>query len=240
MAKITGRLVERTQIAQGTLSIGLELEGGALAFQPGQFIRLGLIDPPRPDPKGHVRSFSIASAPGDARLMIATRMTGSPYKTSLAEVPLGTSVTVNGPGGKFLLDPNPEVPAVLFAGGIGITPFRSMIKYALEREQARRLTLVYANRCPEQAAFLEELEAWAGAGGMFRLLATMTQPEASARPWGGLTGYVDAAFVRAHVPELPTCYVAGPPGFVGAVTQALREAGVGPEKIRSDEFIGYN
>ena len=150
-------------------------------------------------------------------------------------------VSVSGPSGDFALDPKSDAPVVLFAGGIGITPFRSMIKHAREQSSARRLTLVYANRCPEQAAFLAELEAWAKDNASFRLLATMTQPEKSKTGWNGPAGYVDADFVRRHLPEEPagSCYVAGPPRFVESVAQALREAGVDEKRVWTDEFTGY-
>ena len=116
-----------------------------------------------------------------------------------------------------------------------------MLKHVLKHDPARSLTLIYANRFSEQAAFLEELEAWAKDSPNFHLLATMTQPEKANRPWGGLTGYVDISFVRQHLPELPSggCYVAGPPRFVAAVTQTLREAGVDGEHVWTDEFTGY-
>ena len=241
MAKLTLLLSERKQVAEATMSFSFELAGQSFSFQPGQFIRVGLPNPPHPDPKGNARSFSIASAPSDPYLLIASRMTGSPFKTSLAEVPLGTPVSISGPAGSFVLDPNSHSPVALFAGGIGITPFRSMIKHVLEHDPARRLTLVYANRCREQAAFLEELEAWAKDNANFRLLATMTQPEKSKQPWNGPTGYVDTSFVRQYLPELASggCYVAGPPRFVAGVTQTLREAGVGEEHVWTDEFTGY-
>ena len=241
MAKLTLLLSEREQVAEATIGFRFELAGQSFLFEPGQFIRVGLPNPPHPDPKGNARSFSIASAPSDRFLLIASRMTGSPFKTSLAEVPLGAPVSIIGPAGSFILDPNSRAPVALFAGGIGITPFRSMIKHALKHDPARRLTLVYANRCSEQAAFLEELEAWAKDNANFRLLATMTQPEKCKHPWNGPKGYVDAGFVRQHLPELPAggCYVAGPPRFVTGVTQTLREAGVAGEQVWTDEFTGY-
>jgi ferredoxin-NADP reductase len=239
--KLTFRLGERKPVAEATMSFRLELAGQGFSFQPGQFVRVGLSDPPYPDPKGNVRSFSIASAPADPCVLIAIRMTGSPFKRSLADMPLGSPVIVGGPSGKFVLDPNSDAPVALFAGGIGITPFRSMIKHAREQSSARRLTLVYVNRCPEQAPFLEELEAWAKDNANFRLLAAMTQPAISKRGWNGLTGYVDASFVRQYLPEEPAggCYVAGPPRFVEGITRALREAGVDEKRVWTDEFTGY-
>ncbi len=241
MAKLTLLLIERKPVAEATMSFRFDLAGQSFPFQPGQFVRVGLADPPHPDPKGNARSFSIASAPSDPFLLIACRMTGSAFKTSLAEVPLGTPVTVSGPAGSFILDQGSRAPAALFAGGIGITPFRSMIQHARGQHPARPLTLVYANRCREQAAFLEELETWAQNDPNFRLLATMTQPEHSKASWTGLTGYVDLAFLQHHLPEMPPggCYVAGPPRFVSAVALALREAGLGQDRLRTDEFTGY-
>jgi ferredoxin-NADP reductase len=97
MAKLTVPLSERKQVAEATMSFRFELAGQSFPFQPGQFIRVGLPNPPHPDLNGNARSFSIASAPSDPFLLIAVRMTGSAFKTSLAEVPLGTPVTINGP-----------------------------------------------------------------------------------------------------------------------------------------------
>ncbi|HEY5914138.1 MAG TPA: FAD-dependent oxidoreductase [Verrucomicrobiae bacterium] len=241
MAKLTFLLSERKQIAEATTSFRFDLAEQRFSFQPGQFIRVGLPNPPHPDPKGNARSFSIASAPSDPFLLIASRMTGSPFKTSLAEVPLGTPVSISGPVGSFTLAPNSHSPVAFFAGGIGITPFCSMIRNVRETDPARRLTLVYANRCREQAAFLEELEAWANDHANFHLLATMTQPGKSQKAWNGPTGYVDDSFVRRYLPELPSggCYVAGPPRFVDGVTRTLREAGVSEERLWTDEFTGY-
>lgn len=241
MAKLTFQLGERKQVAEATMSFRLELAGQSFSFQPGQFVRVGLSDPPYPDPKGNVRSFSIASAPADPFVLIATRMTGSAFKRSLAEVPIGTPVSVSGPAGSFVLDPNSDASVALFAGGIGVTPFRSMLEHAREHSPARDLTLIYANRCPEQAAFLEELGAWAKDNANCRLVATMTQPAKSKSGWNGPTGYVNASFVRQYLPDEPSggCYIAGPPRFVAGVTQALREVGFEEQRVWTDEFTGY-
>src|SRR5512137_2660164 len=104
MAKLTFLLSERKQVAEATMSFRFELAGQDFAFQPGQFIRVGLPNPPHPDPKGNARSFSIASAPSDRFLLIASSMTRSAFKTSLAEVPLGTPVSISVSAESFLLE----------------------------------------------------------------------------------------------------------------------------------------
>lgn len=87
MTKLTFRLGERKPVAEATMSFRLNLAGQTFSFQPGQFVRVGLSDPPYPDPKGNVRSFSIASAPADPFVLIAIRMMGSAFKRSWPESP---------------------------------------------------------------------------------------------------------------------------------------------------------
>lgn len=239
MARYTLPLIERKEIAEQTMSFRFGLDGQSFAFQPGQFVRVTLINPPYRDEKSIARSFSIASAPGEPHLMVPMRMTGSAFKRSLAELPVGAKVNVNGPIGDFLLEP--AAPAALLDGGIGITPFRGMIQDALDRPAPRALTLLYANRTPEDAAFLDELTGWTQRLAGFRLVALMTQPEKSRRGWTGATGHLTSALLRATMGDLNRlpCYVAGPPRFVTGARQALAEAGASPEQIHEDEFTGY-
>jgi len=234
-------LKEKRQVAKGTMSFAFELGGPAFAFKPGQFVRITLSDPPYQDEKGNARNFSIASSPRDPFILIATRMTGSAFKRSLAEIPLGSAVHVEGPYGSFLLHGDPAKPAAFFAGGIGVTPFRSMIKNLTEEKLPYRLVLIYSNRTPESAAFLQELQGWARKNPRLRLIVTMTQPEKSEIGWSKQRGYVDAAFVKAHLDDLRRFihYVAGPPGFVAGVSRSLLEAGAREEDIRREEFEGY-
>ncbi len=241
MTKITLTLREKKEVAEGTMAFYFGIDGQPFVFKPGQCIRLTLLDPLYKDKKGNARDFSIASSPGEPSLMIATRMTGSAFKRSLADLPVGSSVRVNGPYGEFLLNVDPMRPAVFLAGGIGITPFRSMIKHAIEQHALQRLTLVYCNRTPDDAAFLDELQDWEKENANLRLIATMTQPQNPGKTWTGRTGYIGARFVKDQLREqTPSVYcVAGPPRFVSAVAEVLAIAGVNESEIRTDEFFGY-
>ena len=200
------------ELAEGTMAFCFGIDGQPFVFKPGQCIRITLSDPLYEDKKGNARDFSIASSPAEPSLMIATRMTGSAFKQSLADLPLGSSVRASGPDGDFLLDADRMRPAVFLAGGIGITPFRSMIKYTIEQHSPQRLTLVYCNRSPDDAAFLDELQNWEKENSNFRFIPTMTQPENLAKTWTGRSGYIDVRFVKDYLrdQEQPVSYVAGP------------------------------
>jgi len=241
LLRLTLPLLERREVAQGTTSFAFDLEGRAFPFTPGQYNTVTIPDPLYQDEEGNVRSFSIASSPSDPFILIATRMRGSAFKRTLAEVPLGTRVTFSGPRGSFTLPDDAAGPVALIAGGIGITPFRSMIKHATEQRLPPALTLIYSNRTPEAAPFLDDLARWQTENPRFRFVPTMTDPEASTRTWTGRTGYVDAAFLRDVLGafDRSTFYAAGPPGMVKGVRQALADAGVADDRIRTEEFSGY-
>lgn len=234
-------LRDRQTVAQGTMSFAFDLEGQAFPFTPGQYNIVTIPNPLYQDEEGNTRQFSIASSPRDPFILIATRMRASAFKRTVAELPLGTRVNFRGPLGSFTLPQDAANPLVLIAGGIGITPFRSMIKHATEYQLRHRLTLIYSNRTPQEAPFLDELRDWDMANPNFRFIPTITSPEASALRWTGRTGYVDAAFLRETLEDLDRhiFYAAGPPRMVHGVKQALLEAGVAENRFRTEEFSGY-
>ena len=121
--------------------------------------------------------------------------------------------------------------AVFIAGGIGITPFMSMLRQAAHEGLARRLMLLYSNRSPADAPFLAELQKLAQHNGNFRLLARMTDAD----------GFLDADAVQRFVAEAasPLYYLAGPPAMVTAMKGILRGAGVADADVRSEQFYGY-
>jgi ferredoxin-NADP reductase len=150
-------------------------------------------------------------------------------------------VRLQGPIGKFTLDAEAERPVVMLAGGIGITPFRSMLRQAADEHQRRQLYLFYSNRTPQSAPFLPELTELARRNPHFVLTATMTDANVPAEHWGGTRGYIGEDMLRQRLSDLrePIYYVAGPPRMVSAMQSMLNRAGIAGEQIRKDEFFGY-
>jgi ferredoxin-NADP reductase len=176
-----------------------------------------LIDPPETDDEGNTRAFSLASAPFESELMIGIRMRDTAFKRLLRRGSLGMSLKVEGPSGSFVLHRKVEKPAVFLAGGIGITPFLSIIRQATHENAAHQLYLFYSNRRPEDTAFLEILAQTAKQNPNFHLIATMTEMEKSRRKWQGETSFSNGEMLRKHLPSLqgPIYYIAGPPRSPG-------------------------
>ncbi|WP_404301693.1 ferredoxin--NADP reductase [Alicycliphilus denitrificans] len=238
MATYTVRLLAKEPVAQGTMAFHLEKPAG-FEFRAGQAFEVIL--PGGAEGEDGRHAFSIVSAPHEGELVFATRMRDSKFKRALGALPLGASLDIDGPFGSLILHKKAERPGVLIAGGIGITPFMSMLRSAAEQRREQILVLLYSNRRPEDTAFLAELQALARRHPGLRLMATMTDMAHSTQAWDGATGYIDSAFVRRALQGLaaPIFYVSGPPALVEAMRNALEQAGVDEDDVRSEEFFGY-
>ncbi len=130
---------------------------------------------------------------------------------------------------------------MFLAGGIGITPFRSMLLQAAHEHLPHRLFCFYANRRPEDAPFLQELEALRGQNPSYTFVPTMTDMSRSDSPYRGETGRIDQAMIAKHLKSAasPIYYLAGPPGMVRAMRTVLNSMGVDDDDIRTEEFAGY-
>jgi ferredoxin-NADP reductase len=240
MTKYTTKLNERRDVAEGTIAVHLEKPPG-FQFKAGQYMDVTLIDPPATDAEGNTRSFSIASAPFEADLVVATRMRDTAFKRVFRTLTLKSEVRISGPFGSFTLHNDASRPAVFLVGGIGITPFRSMILQAAKDKLALKLYLFYSNRRAEDAAFLDDLQKAEKQNPNYKFIGTMTDIRKSKRPWLGATGYITYEMLRKWVRDLnrPIYYMAGPPGMVAAMRQMLTTSGVGDDDIRTEEFTGY-
>jgi ferredoxin-NADP reductase len=210
-------------------------------FEAGQFVNFTLLSPGDTDLEGNTRALSIASAPYERNLMVAMRLRATAFKRTLHSLPIGSELLLQGPYGSMTLPRKTMRPAVLLAGGIGITPFRSLVWNAAESLSPRRIFLFYSVRVPEEAAFLEELQEMERYNGHYKLICTVTQPEKAKMPWRGETGRISIEMLTKWIPDLsiPIYYIAGPPAMVSGVRQMLIDAGVGEEDIRAEEFYGY-
>lgn len=237
---LQARLLKGEQIAEGTMAFHFAKPAG-FEFRPGQTIDMTLLNPPETDAEGNTRTFSLASAPFETDLMIATRIRDSSFKRVLAKAPQGLAVKIDGPAGDFVLHRKVEKPAVLVAGGIGITPFLSMVRQAAHDRSPQQIWLFYSNRRPEDTAFLEILNQVANENPNFHLIATMTGMDKSGREWKGETGLIGKEMLLKNLPSLagPTYYTAGPPAMVAEMRKTLVDAGADEDDIRSEEFPGY-
>ncbi len=236
----TTALTKREEIAEGTMAFHFA-KPADFQFRAGQAMDVTLLNPPETDADGNTRAFSIASAPSDTDLMIATRMRDSAFKRVLRKAALGLEVKIEGPSGSLILHRKAEKPAVFLAGGIGITPFLSIVRQATREQAPHQIYLFYSNRRPEDAPFLDVLAETAQQNSRFHLIATMAEMDKSHREWKGETGFINKEMLVKHGPALqgPIYYVAGPPAMVAAMRQMLTEAGVDEDDIRTEEFPGY-
>jgi ferredoxin-NADP reductase len=227
-------------VAASTVAFRFKRPSG-FTFKAGQAVDLVLPDAAERSNGDARHAFSIASAPSEDELLLAMRMRDTPFKAALARMTPGATALLEGPFGSLTLHRAAARDALFIAGGIGITPFLSILRDAAERRDARRFTLIYSNRRPEDAAFLDELLRLERDYDRFRLVATMTDLSASAREWNGPTRPVDAYMIREAIERLssPVAYVVGPPGMVTAMRGVLAAAGVDDDDVRSEEFFGY-
>jgi ferredoxin-NADP reductase len=240
MAIHEARLVRRETVAEGTMAFYFSKPSG-FRHQAGQSLLVTLVDPPETDGEGDARTFTIASAPHEDELMIATRMRDTAFKRVLKTAPIGSAVKIDGPNGEMVLHDDAARPAVFLAGGIGITPFLAMARHAANGRLPHRIHLFYSNRRPEDAAFLPELQKLEQSNPNYRLIATMAEPEKSAHRWSGETGFIRRDMLERHLRDLqhPVYYFAGPPQMTMAMQQMLAAIGIAEQSMRYEEFYGY-
>jgi ferredoxin-NADP reductase len=233
------RIKEKREVAKGTLLVTFDLLGEEVDFSPGQYFFVTLPDVGYQDDKGLRRHITVVTSPNEKGVLgFATRMRDSAFKRSLGELPVGAEVDVESPKGNFVLPENTSRPLVFVAGGIGITVFRSMLRYIREERLPYRVTLIYSNRDRESTAFLDELRELEQALPDLRLILTMTQDPG----WEGETRKVDGEFVKDYLDDDLNRYrflVAGPPAMAEGVQKALQEAGVQDENVIAERYSGY-
>ncbi len=221
-------IIERKTVAKDTIEVVFDISAKECDFQPGQYLSVVLPELNFPDPKGNRRDFSIASSPNSKKtLSIAFRISESGFKQTLINMPIGTKVNVDCCYGVLTMPEESAKPIVFIAGGIGITPFLSSIRYAAEEKLPHKITLIYGNRDRESAAYLSELETLEKENQNFKMK----------KQFGVITKELIESSLENET--FPLWYVVGSPKMVRGVRGILSDIGVSGESVRYEEFTGY-
>lgn len=219
----------RKKVAEGTTEITLDTTGANFMFKAGQYIRMTIPDLSADVPGGNTRDFTISSSPNVKNaISITFRESGSAFKKALLEAPAGTKLTVQGPLGVFTLPEDPRVPIIFIAGGIGVTPALSMIRFVTEEKSSQKIHLVYANASRERAAYLEELQILSKKNPNVILTEKI--------------GRVDVEFIKEQTKSTSGTlwYICGQPQMVLSLAKIIpEELEVSAFNIRTEEYVGY-
>ncbi|WP_053005805.1 FAD-dependent oxidoreductase [Kiloniella spongiae] len=234
------KLLSREMIADNTMAFNISKPEG-FEHKAGQWIRLSLVDPVVTDDKGGSRELSIVSAPQEPHITLATRVSDSAFKQYLKGLPEGTELAIAGPNGSFTLDEDPARQAVFIVGGIGITPFMSIIRHITYAGLPHNIIVFYSNRNPNAAAFLSELEDLERANPNFRLVKIMTDFQAENNQWDGETDLINHEMLARYISNLkePIYYCVGPTSMVLSTKEILDSIGVPRQNLVFEKFNGY-
>jgi ferredoxin-NADP reductase len=199
------------------------------------------------DKKGPTREFTIASSPTEKDvIMISTRIRDTPFKQKLSKLEKGTAVRITGPEGDFVLPDDYSNRLVFLSGGIGVTPFRSMIACATDNQLPLKITMFDSNRNPANILYKDEFESWAKLNKNFEIIYTITEEgeKSPSLDWKGERGFIDKAMLEKYLTKYElshsTYYMCGPPAMLNAMYKLLaKEIKVPDEKIKTEEFYGY-
>jgi len=223
-------LVERVPVGKDTFEYRFA-PNHALPHTAGQYLEWTL--PHQADNRGIRRYFTIASAPGDAHISFAVRhlKNQSTWKRALEILPTGGKLYATQRAGDFKLRPN-AAHHVFIAGGIGITPFVSMVRDAAAHNTEFDATLFYCNKTEDDIAFKELMES-----------GVTTVHVLETKAISGLaheTGFITESLIKERVPtwQDATYYVSGPPGLVAAYETLLKKLGIPRSRIIVDYFPG--
>jgi len=247
--KLQLSLLEKTSI-QGTDIMSFKFsrsdQQNYLNYKAGQYsvVDLGT----REDPEGPTRSFTIASSPSEKEfILISTRIRDTPFKKKLASLGAGTSVNITAPVGKFILPTDYSKPLIFLSGGIGVTPFRSMLKYATDNRLPVKIIVFDSNRNQNNILYEEEFDLWAKLNANLKNIYTIANgpsDEDKQDNWKGERGHINKGMLIKYLTrndlDNSMFYICGPPRMLKAMQKMLAlDLTIPKQRIMIEEFTGY-
>jgi len=213
-----------------------------IKFKPGQYMEWTLAHR-NPDNRGYRRYFTIASSPTESDIILGIKFDtkrSSSFKKSLAELEEGKTLVAGQLAGDFTLPKNRDEKLCFIAGGIGITPFRSMVTYMVDKNEKRDVVLVYSCKRIEELAYTNLFHHAHTHLGL-KTVSTLTDLDRIPEDWNGYKGFVGVELLLQEIPDYAerTFYVSGPPSLVDAVKKILTELGIDKKRIKTDYFPGF-
>jgi ferredoxin-NADP reductase len=232
MQEYTVKVTEVITRTPTAVSIRMEKPEG-FEYDPGQWAIFSL----EVNDNLETRPLSLSSSPTEEFLEFTKGITRSSFSKAVQECEPGDMVNLRGPAGVLVYKGG--APRVTFmAGGIGITPVRSMLKYLADTGDAGQKTLLYASRSLEETAFLDEIRLWESSDPDLTVIQTFEQPHEG---WNGPVGFINHSMIEEHIPDLgeQRFFVSGPPAMVGCVMGCFVDLEVPKEKVQLEELTGY-
>ena len=214
---------------------------GEFKFLAGQFCFVIVPDIGFQDERGLRRPFSIASSPLEEDLLFVMKTSDSALKRTMSGISPGTLIAVESPVGNLTLPNETNVPLVFIAGGVGIAPFRSLIRYAVDANTGHAITMFYSSQIPEETPFLEEMQHISEKYPGTSVIPTMTRVSESPGKWSGLTARINPEMIKdgCMVWKSAIYYIVGPPPMANGMKQMLEGMDIPPARIRVELFTGY-
>ncbi|MFZ1074875.1 MAG: FAD-binding oxidoreductase [Minisyncoccia bacterium] len=232
-------LVEKNKLADGTYEFVFAPDRAFESFNPGQYLEWTL-GHRFADNRGNRRYFTIASSPTENSVHLGVKFyePKSTFKRALDAMRPGDVISVSNLAGDFTLPKNKKKKLVFIAGGIGVTPFRSMVQYLVDTSDTRPVTLLFSNKTASEIAYKDVFDAAAVKIGLKTVYALTNEP---APVPGTYAGMIDRALIEREIPDFAerTFYISGTHGMVEAFKKTLRGMGVSPFRIKTDYFPGF-
>ncbi|HEY9406095.1 MAG TPA: Rieske 2Fe-2S domain-containing protein [Nitrososphaera sp.] len=235
---------------------------GYLEYKAGQFAFFPL-DNVHNDSRGPIRHFSLTSSPTEDALIVSTRIRDTPYKQRLTAIQVGEQVKVSKPQGNFVLHEDYSKLAIFLSGGIGVTPFRSMIKYATDKQLPIRITMFDSNRNRHNILYKDEFNKWSAQNQNLKIVFTITEEVKDTEKeqhrmadasnsvtekkgdWSWEHGRIDRTMIERHLSkeEIGNAifYICGPPAMINALKEDVmqNQLRIPKDRIKAEEFTGY-